>query len=378
MARLEHLGMAYVGGKLPKWIYAVFQTCKAVALYKTEDLDAVRPLGLKHPLIKTFHKLVINQSRVELQDYLEPQQVALSPAGAAKLVMSVREQLEVRRDFICLKLDLKNAYNEISRTSIIEAFEAEPSLRHLASFYGVTLAPKMGLETGGKVFGRSEEGEGQGDPKASAGFCTGLQPSLVQLDAACRAGEGSAIAGADDIYAVGPSEVLLPAMTAFKDELWQRCHLQLQLDKSSLFCWEGDLPAGTPEHLQLAGEVVNGRFLRGFLCYGCPVGEDEYVTTMLKRIAEERLLRRCSPISRRCGQSFAPALLIALTTGANLSTQHCVNQLRHTWTSSSGWCSKQPSASRYPGGEGCWERRRTSPSRPQFLAWRSAALQSGW
>ena len=86
MARLEHLGMAYVGGKLPKWIYAVFQTCKAVALYKTEDLEAVRPLGLKHPLIKTFHKLVINQSRVELKDYLEPQQVALSPAGAANSV----------------------------------------------------------------------------------------------------------------------------------------------------------------------------------------------------------------------------------------------------------------------------------------------------
>ena len=114
------------------------QTPKTSTIASWREQDSVRPLGLKHPLTKTWHRMVIGQNKGELKTYLEPQQIALSPAGAAKLVMAVRMQLEVRRDFICFKLDLKNAYNEISRASIIEVLEAEPSLKHLASFFAVT------------------------------------------------------------------------------------------------------------------------------------------------------------------------------------------------------------------------------------------------
>ena len=286
MARLERFAMSYVQGKLPTWVYKVLQTLQAVALYKTGEQEAVRPLGLKHPLVKTIHREVIKQNRAALQKYLEPQQISLSSAGAPKLVISVRAQLEERRDFICLKLDLKNAFNEMSRAAIVEAFEAEPSLRHLAAFYGITLAPATALEAGGIVFGEGGEGEAQGDPKAGAGFCVGLQPSLVKLDNDCREGGGSAIGGADDIYAVGPAEVVLAAMASFKVEVLERCCLRLQLDKSSLFSWDGDLPEGTPADIQLAGEMVEGRFLRGFLCYGCPVGEEEYVGFKLRKIAD--------------------------------------------------------------------------------------------
>ena len=56
--------------------------------------------------------------------------------------------------------------------SIVESFEAEGSLQHLASFFGITLAPKTALEARGVVFGEGGEGESQGDPKASAGFCS--------------------------------------------------------------------------------------------------------------------------------------------------------------------------------------------------------------
>ena len=144
-----------------------------------------------------------------------------------------------------MKMAQMNAYNEISWASIIKSLEAEVSLQHLASFFGITLAPKIALEARGVVFGEGEEGEGQGDPKASAGFCVGLQPSLVKLDRDCRAGGGAAIAGADDVYAVGPAQIVNPAVAAFKQEVFKRCGLRLQLEKSSLFTWEGDLPAGT-------------------------------------------------------------------------------------------------------------------------------------
>ena len=135
------------------------------------------------------------------------------------------------------------------------------------------------------MFGEAAEGEAQGDPKASAGFCVGLQPSLVKLDRDCREGGGSAIGGADDIYAVGPAEVVLAAVASFKEEVFERCCLRLQLDKSSLFSWYGQRPVGTPADIQMAGGMVEGRFLPGFLCYGSPVGCDEYVELKLTEIA---------------------------------------------------------------------------------------------
>ena len=68
----------------------------------------------------------------------------------------------------------------------VKVFLKEPSLQHLAAFTGVTLAPYIGLESGGKLRGRSREGGTQGDPKTGDKFCLTIQPSLVKLYAACR------------------------------------------------------------------------------------------------------------------------------------------------------------------------------------------------
>ena len=38
---------------------------------------------------------------------------------AAKLVNVVRSMAEIRRDYVVVKVDLKNAYNEVSRSAII-------------------------------------------------------------------------------------------------------------------------------------------------------------------------------------------------------------------------------------------------------------------
>ena len=43
----------------------------------------------------------------------------------------MRMLAEERRDFAVVKIDMENAFNEVSRASMIEAFEEEPSLQHL-------------------------------------------------------------------------------------------------------------------------------------------------------------------------------------------------------------------------------------------------------
>ena len=110
------------------------------------------------------------------------------------------------------------------------------------------LLPRMGLAKGGT----------QGDPKTGDEFCVTIQPSLVKLDAACREAGGFAIAGADDIFPVGPRGVVLPAVVAFAEEVKKRCGLALQWSQTEYFCWEGGLSEDAPSGLRLASMLVDG------------------------------------------------------------------------------------------------------------------------
>ena len=159
-----------------------------VPIFKNSGKCAVRPLGLRTPLLKVFHKQVVSQNLPEVKAFLEPVQLGMSRAGAQKLIFSVRSLLNTRHDFVCVKIDCRNAYNEQSRRACIDAFAEEPTLRHLAHFCAVTLAPINGLETGGNIWGEAAEGDTQGDSAASMRFCVALQSSLVLLNAACSAG----------------------------------------------------------------------------------------------------------------------------------------------------------------------------------------------
>ena len=81
------------------------------ACYKTKEKNTFRLLGVKHQLIRVFHEEAIRQNRAELQNYLEPQQLALLEAGDGKLVHSVRMLSKERSYFIVVKLDIKNAFS---------------------------------------------------------------------------------------------------------------------------------------------------------------------------------------------------------------------------------------------------------------------------
>ena len=286
MKRLEEFGLSYLRGDLPHWFYSVWLTVQTVPIFKTAEQTSARPLGLRTPLLKEFHRAVVSQNKQEVRTFLEPQQLGMSVAGAQKLVTSVRALLNHRRDFICVKIDFRNAYNEMSRRAIIEAFVEEPTLRHLAHFCAVTLAPFSGLEAGGQLWGEGGEGATQGDPAASMEFCVGLQRFLVLLDTACKAGGGMARAGADDVTAVGPAGLVLPAVEEFARQVEEHCLLHWEKTKSEVFTWDGDLPPGTPAGLTLAGEEVDGNFEHGFLLYGVPVGSDAFCSCKLMEIAK--------------------------------------------------------------------------------------------
>ena len=92
-------------------------------------------------------------------------------------------------------------------------------------------------------------------------------------------------AGADDITAIGPAQVVFPAVEMFAREVEERCLLHWEKTKSEVFTWGGVLPPGTPEGLKLAAEEINGTIEPGFLIYGAPVGSDLYCGHHLQKIA---------------------------------------------------------------------------------------------
>ena len=296
MESFENFGLRYLCGELPAWFYQVWLSVMTVPLFKNDKQEAVRPIGIRNPLVRDLHKAVVIQNKSNLVDFLEPEQLAMSVAGGGKLVFSIRMLAEERREFVVVKIDMKNAFNEVSRASILEALEEEPSLCHLAWHAASVLAPSSGLETGGEKWGDSSEGTAQGDPLSAPYFNVAWHKYVRQLSNTLGEHGGMAKFGMDDGYAMGPSEVLFPAIERFAKDVQEKCLLVWEKTKTEVFTWSGNVPVNCTPGLLRAGTVVDGQFEPGFLCYGVPVGTDAYVEYMM----EEKMLEIARSAKNSC------------------------------------------------------------------------------
>ena len=91
----------------------------------------------------------------------------------------------------------------------------------------------------------------------------------------------------DDLFVVGPAEVVFPALEKFWQNIEVTCLLQLERSKTEVFNWSCRLPESSPVGLKVAGSEVNGQFLPGFICYGIPIGTQAYVKYQLSLKVQE-------------------------------------------------------------------------------------------
>ena len=94
MRLLEDWAQRFLQGELPPWFYEVWLSIQTVPLYKSSRQDTIRPIGIQNPLFKLINGLMIKENEPELVAFLEPQQPAMSPGGAAKLVHCTRMMME--------------------------------------------------------------------------------------------------------------------------------------------------------------------------------------------------------------------------------------------------------------------------------------------
>ena len=290
MQLLETFSLRLLNAELPPWFQTVWGSVTTIPLFKTEQQESLRPVGVKASLSRLIENRVVTANRDPLTTYLEPEQVALTRAGGFILVHSVRmltEEMRGKPGHVTVKLDIANAHNSSSRAATVEVLEATPELCHLALHAATALAGHQGLEAGGKYWGRTGEGQCQGCPTASPWFCVGWQPYVRQLRATLVAVGGNGIFGNDDGYLTGPAAVVFPALELFMRQIKENCLLNLQTTKTEVFSWEETLPQEVPADMRRAGAMLDGCWEPGFLCYGISVGSDTYVRHKLEEKVEE-------------------------------------------------------------------------------------------
>ena len=256
--------------------------------YKSARCDdsKIRPLGISPSFVRCIERLCSKQNRQVLQSYLEPQQQALSIAGAHRLVHMVRMSLEENAEFICIKLDIENAHSSISRAAILEVLEQEPDLRHLAWSFASSMAAPTLLEQGGEAWGEAGDGLAQGKPTSNGNYCAGWHPEVRALDEEVGRAGGAARFFSDDGYLFGPATEVCAAYLKFEEDIFQRCGLRIQREKTVVYT-RGELPPETPPGLQRAGTEIEGVFYPGFECVGVAIGSEEYVRNWLGEKVDE-------------------------------------------------------------------------------------------
>ena len=213
--------------------------------------------------------------------------MTLTPGGVAALVHTIRMMMELRPNFVCVCLDVRNAHNAMSRRAVVEVLEAVPGLQHLAQHAATCLAADHFSESGGETYGESGQGLAQGDSEASGLFCVGIQRHVGRLHSRLQAAGGLAIFGNDDGYAITSAAVVFGAVAEFTTNIFENCGLALQLTKTKIYQVTGQRPPEAPAVMPLAGVKVEEEWLPGFTCYGVEIGTQAYVRHKLGEKAKK-------------------------------------------------------------------------------------------
>ena len=121
MPRYDAFATSLANAELPSWFYLLYGSSRLVPLVKAAarepggDPDA-RPVAVGEAGLCAITRTVYAEAAAVLAGYLAPQQVAVGvPGGLDILVHGVRAYLRAQPEHVVVRLDLRNAYNEIDR-----------------------------------------------------------------------------------------------------------------------------------------------------------------------------------------------------------------------------------------------------------------------
>ena len=286
--RVDVFANAWVNGELPPWWYELMCRVRCVALVKKEcaedEVPDCRPIAVGEVWRRAIHKAVALKVRQQAEGVFCPQQVAVGVSGGmSKMVFGLRLLLEVHPEWSMVKVDLKNAFNEVDRVKVLLELARFEDLRGLLRVMHATLLPEAEVffygVKGGKLIKApftSQAGVQQGDALSCIAMCAVLHRAIKEADETLVAVGGACRGCMDDVVMVGPSSVLKEVVERYKARVSEWVGASVSVVKSGQFS-----PSGEPVDVEWLKESVWEREGSskgyGLSVLGIPVGDEVYV-----------------------------------------------------------------------------------------------------
>ena len=323
----------------PDWFYLVWGAARLVPLVKARVAPGVepdaRPICISEPDLSAVLRALVRPEAPAIAAYLRPQQVAVGVSGGISIaVHGITMLLRARPGFVCVRIDLRNAYNSMCRAAALRRVIASgclaaavPLLHRLGGPEGLlfvrdadgvrrlfdALAAVLGEAAAAASRGDSSDGELQGRSPASSVFCIGIHREVVALDRELAIWGGFARFISDDGYAAAPAHVVFPAVARFIARVGELLFLEGQWAKFRCFShghpldtcphriahgvavgtlsalevdaavdsFAADLDEDARRSLYVPARIMDAGTGRGIMVGGVPVGDDQYIRLAL-------------------------------------------------------------------------------------------------
>ena len=263
---------------------------RGVALDKGDG--SPRPIGILESLTRLVTGTLVRVNRDLLAGHLHPLDFGMLRSGTEATAQSVRLYTRANPGHLAFKLDIKNAFNSLSRHSMFDAIRELPDAPLAAlhaminTVYRLPSTVTYDRDVDGKpspVVISNEEGVIQGEAMASWLFdftySRKLRPLRVQAaDSGCFI-----VTFHDDTYLLGPAAAAFAIYDAFRGTMEPHGLIE-QPSKTLVFCRQP-----TPAVQALAEERGLELTSAGMIVTGTPVGTDEFERTFVNDVADHAI-----------------------------------------------------------------------------------------
>jgi len=227
---------------------------RGLGIEKAGPPGSMRPIAIGEALYRAAVSFALYPALSEAAKVLQPVNLGCGTEGGAEIVVACVQHFLRTRDVAVFVGDFRNAFNTVSRSSMMASLFGQPKLNRLWRVaHWAYSQPSLVLvrDRQGELVTvlSSEQGVRQGDPLASLLFC--LAVAGVYKTAAAAGKDVVPLAFMDDIHLIGAPEEVKKSAVALEVEA-RKIGLELRPEKSKFVSFQSgdDLPASVVAWLE--------------------------------------------------------------------------------------------------------------------------------